>query len=271
MPPLVLIGRPAEKVADAVRTLEENGLVALPVPLIRIVPNPSPLFDRFLAALKANELDVVVFASSSGLDAAADLAEGRFSDFLDALRARHRAAIGPATADALSKLRLAPTFVAQEHSSVGLVRELGSFVKGKYVAVLRSTEGDPALVRGLEHAGASVLDVPVYRVERPTSAGEWDALRRALAEGRIAGFAFTSAKTVAHLFDWAAERDETENLRKGLAAGVVAAIGPPTAEALVARGVRVDVLPAEATFPALVRTLAVKLHGRGPSDAKATP
>lgn len=202
---------------------------------------------------------MVVFTSPYGLRFAEELATAaRVEEFLDLLRARHVAAIGPRTAEALQGAGLRPGLVAAEYTSAGLARDLATRVRDRRVALLRSARGDPALVRDLAAAGAEVLDVPVYDLVLPSRTEQHAKALRAVLEDSVDAYAFTSPLTVEHFVRWIAEEKAESAARLSFARAIVAAIGPPTAEACRRAGLT-PIVAREATFDALADAVAETL------------
>jgi uroporphyrinogen III methyltransferase/synthase len=75
-------------------------------------------------------------------------------------------------------------------------------------------------------------------------------LRRLLKEGRISIATFTSAATFNNFIEIMGEN--ADKLLKGVA---IAVIGPVTAKAIVKAGLKVDIMPEEATIEALVKEI----------------
>src|SRR5581483_10819332 len=110
---------------------------------------------------------------------------------------------------------------------------------GKRIIVTRAREQASALVARLHELGAATVELPVIEIGEPADGGA--ALRE--AAGRVGDYdwvAFTSANAVARFFRaLAAVGADT----RALGGRRVAAIGPGTAEALAAAGVRADLVP----------------------------
>src|SRR4029077_3639877 len=109
---------------------------------------------------------------------------------------------------------------------------------GRRIAVTRARERAAELVRQLETLGAEVVSAPAIRIE---ALKDLEPLRRALA--RLAEYrwvVFTSQNAVQVVFEQLGEWGVSP---RDFAERRVAAIGPATADALAARGVRVDLLP----------------------------
>ena len=137
---------------------------------------------------------------------------------------------------------------------------------GSTVAVTRARAQASALSDRLRGLGAEVVEAPAIRiVPRPPEDGGLAA-----AVGRIEDYALvclTSPTGVELLLDALARAGLDA---RALAGAIVAAIGPGTARALAARGIRPDVVPERSIAEALVESLAdVAVDGRRVLVARA--
>ena len=137
---------------------------------------------------------------------------------------------------------------------------------GSTVAVTRARAQASALSARLRGLGADVVEAPAIRiVPRPPEDGE---LARAV--GRIDEYALVclmSPNGAELLLDALARAGRDA---RALAGATVAAIGPGTARALAARGIRADVVPERSIAEALVEALAgVAVEGRRVLVARA--
>ncbi len=142
---------------------------------------------------------------------------------------------------------------------------------GRSVVVTRARAQASGLSERLRELGASVLELPVIRIEPiPASAETRGALS---AIGRYGLVVLTSVNGVDALFDALAELGL--DARALSSEATVVAIGPATAERLAAHGIRADVVPeefvAEGILAALserplegVRTLVARARGSRP-------
>jgi len=130
---------------------------------------------------------------------------------------------------------------------------------GRTVAVTRARAQASALSARVRELGAEVIEAPAIRiVPRPPEEGELAAAVDDI--DRYALVCLTSPNGAELLLD-ALGRDARD--ARALAGATVAAIGPGTARALAARGVRADVVPERAVAEALVEALtAVEVEGR---------
>src|SRR5581483_6124906 len=115
---------------------------------------------------------------------------------------------------------------------------------GRTVVVTRAQEQAGALAARLEAAGATVIELPVIRVEDPDDEGA--ALRAAAA--RLHDYAWvvlTSANGARRFLSVLRDARDLGGVR-------VAAIGPGTADALAAGNIRADLVPPEYVAESLV-------------------
>jgi len=129
---------------------------------------------------------------------------------------------------------------------------------GKGIVVTRPEEQAEEFARLLAAEGAQAILFPTIRITPPAS---WDGVDRALAG--LDGYdwvVFTSANGVKHFF--ARLRDRGGDIRdlKGVR---ICTIGPATAAAVGAMGIRVDLVPDEYISEGVVRSFeTVDLEGR---------
>jgi uroporphyrinogen-III synthase len=238
--------------AESAALARELGLKPLCATVVdlRVLHNRATL--EGLEELRSGRADIVVFASSTAVKALSELAgEEDWRGWLKGIRV---VAIGPVTAEVARRLGTHVDAVPPEYTSVSVSTLLAPQVRGKRVVLLRSDHGSEELDGPLRGAGAEVVDAPLYSIAAGGGEG-LEELIAAMVQSQIDLFAFTSSMSARSFLDALQERHPgkaTELLSKT----TVGAIGEPTAQALRARGVRVDVVPAEATFPALLRALA---------------
>lgn len=188
--------------------------------------------------------DCLVFTSANGVEMAMER-----EDIRSRLGEKLLISIGPKTKQAVAKYGLR-SGTPREYSSAGLAEML----KGRCqrVLFLRSAQGSKHLSRELEKSGLEVDDVSLYEVV-PSCDPRLDELLKDPGQAEI--FAFTSSSTARFLMERAVELGLAEKLKEALDQATVAAIGKPTAEELARLGIKVDVMPDEFTFPALLQAL----------------
>jgi uroporphyrinogen III methyltransferase/synthase len=150
-----------------------------------------------------------------------------------------------ATLETLAEVAAREKIIAPSIAIIGdvvkLRDEMGWFDRrplfGRTIVVTRAREQASQLRSALEIAGASVIEAPAIRIE-PL---EKHTLRHALDEIASYGWVvFTSRNAVEVV--WAELRERGLDAR-AFASNSIIAIGPGTADALLAHGIAVDVIP----------------------------
>jgi uroporphyrinogen III methyltransferase / synthase len=129
-------------------------------------------------------------------------------------------------------------------------------LSGRTVAVTRARAQASGLARSLSELGASVVEAPTIRI-RPLPGPPLDPSPYDL-------ICVTSANGVDAMFERLAASDPPLDAR-ALAGARVAAIGASTAEALLARGIRADVVAERAVAEGLLEAL-VAAYGERPAQ-----
>lgn len=140
----------------------------------------------------------------------------------------------------------------------------GEALEGRTVALQHYGKRDGEIVDAIKRQGAFVVEVPVYRYERPVDDTRALALIDALCAGRIDAVTFTSAPSIRNLFTAAESYGRETELIAALNEGgvTVACVGPVCAEAARDAGVETPVAPARGRLGLLVRALTDALHAR---------
>jgi uroporphyrinogen III methyltransferase / synthase len=237
----VLVPRARGQAGSFSRLLRERGAEALEVPAIEIRPVAATAeLDRSVQELAEGRYDWLVLTSVNGVAAL----RGRAEALRRKLPGRARvAAVGPATEAALRDWGVAPDLVPE----VATTTALGlSFPPGRgEVLLARADRANPELGAALRAKGWRTREVVAYHT---VPVGELDpATRGRLDRGEVDWVAFTAASTV-------------EGFVRGYGApppsGVrVAAIGPVTAAAAHAAGMRVAATATQHTIPGLVAAI----------------
>jgi len=226
--------------------LRELGAEALEFPAIRVAPPETfaPVDD---AIRSITAYAWCLFTSANGVDAFWErLAQaGGDSRVFGSTRV---AAVGPATAAALRGRGIVADLVPPEFNSEALVASLGSPESSRDVLVVQPADASGEIAGRLTAQGWRPNWVATYRTEIDDSSV--GAGRQALDEG-VDAVLFTSGSTV---------RSFVQLWGSPPAGSVVCVIGPRTAEAAEAAGVKVDAVAAEQTIDALVDALVRTYH-----------
>jgi uroporphyrinogen III methyltransferase/synthase len=239
-PRKIALLRAAGQMEESARLARDFGFQPICAPAIALQKRdlPADLHQRI------ERCDCLVFTSANGVKMAMER-----EDIRSLLGEKLLISIGPRTKQALQNYGFSSA-TPREYSSAGLEELL----KGRYqrVLFLRSAQGSKDLSRELEKSGLEVDDVSLYEVV-PSHDPRLDELL--LDPGQADVFAFTSSSTARFLMQRAMELGLADTLNEALDQATVAAIGKPTAEELARLDIRVDVMPEEFTFPALLRAL----------------
>jgi uroporphyrinogen III methyltransferase/synthase len=166
----ILVTRPAHQAADLADPLAELGADVLLQPAIEIRPiEIMDTRDRALDLL--DRMDWLVFSSTNGVRCFFDrLLDPRQARDLRALSKIKIAAIGPGTADELTRYHLKPDVVPDEFRAESLAQSLAGGAARKRFLLVRASRGREVLAEELTKAGAIIEQVVVYEsvdVETP--------------------------------------------------------------------------------------------------------
>jgi uroporphyrinogen III methyltransferase/synthase len=229
--------------------LEELGAEIFEFPTIRIVP-PASYKELDAAIHRIEEYHWIVLTSANGVRFFMERFFNKGRDVRD-LKGLKLCAVGSKTADAVRAYGMKVDLVPDEFNAEGLVESLnqmyGSPDRLKGVRFLlpraeRARELFPDRVKAL----GGKIDTPVaYRAVKPDKHGK--LLKRFLMEGKISVATFTSGATFTNFIDIMGS-DAVPFLKRI----AIAAIGPVTRRTIEKSGLKVDILPQEATIRAMV-------------------
>jgi hydroxymethylbilane synthase len=263
----VMVTRPREQAEELCRMLTAAGAVPVTIPLIGIV-SLEDTRELDAAILRLSSYSWLVFTSANGVAC--------FVERLHAVGQGTRlwpdtpkvAAVGPGTVAALSRRGISVNFVPAVHTAAalaeGIIRGAGDGLAGVRVLVPRPLHAREDAAELLRKQGAAVEEVPVYRTD-PLPLSPSDAAR--LGNG-VDAILFASGSAVDA---WQRLPDPDGLLAAAARRAVIACIGPTTAAAARARGLRVDVEAAVHTSEGLVAALGrhfAKARGGGRGAAR---
>jgi uroporphyrinogen-III synthase len=247
--------RPMDRIEDAVKMAKELGFEVAAASPLTVRPIEDPQADEMIDELSKAKVDVVILTSSTGVHILADAAEHRGTDLATLLTSCFRVAIGPLTARAMVARGSTVDLIPQEHSSEGLVRQLGKDMVGRRVYLLRSSHGERILYDGLAEAGAEVTEKVLYDLVPDLDSPPLRQLVKETLEGRIDAFAFTSSLSAVTFIEASEKVAPRAKVVSMLNSKLVAAMGAPTRRKLEGMGIRVDVVPTQATFPDMLEAI----------------
>ncbi|SDP41399.1 uroporphyrinogen-III synthase [Nakamurella panacisegetis] len=246
--------------------LERRGATVMYGPAIQIVQveDDEALRDTTLDCL-AHPPDVVVATTGIGFRGWIEAADGwGLGDaLLDCLGRAVLLARGPKARGAMRAAGLSGEWSpASESSTEVLERLLEMDLQGRRVAIQQHGEPLPDVAEALAAAGATVIEVQVYRWRPPTDPAPLERLCRAVVDRTVDAVTFTSAPAAASYLLCARGLGLEAELIEAMQRDVMAiAVGPVTAAPLDRSGVPV-IQPERARLGALVRETADQLPRR---------
>jgi uroporphyrinogen-III synthase len=227
--------------------LEKEGATTWRCPMVSILdaPDPAPVV-AWLRELAASCFGYVVLLTGEGLRRLLGFAESAgIRDAVVAALARTRTVTrGPKPVRALKEVGLAPSLVAAQPTTEGVIAALRNEpLRGQTVGVQLYSDSNPPLMQFLEQAGAEARTVLPYVYAPAADAERIGELIENMAGGGIDVLVFTSSPQVDRLYEVAKERELGDKLELGLQRTRVAAVGPVVAENLRGRKERVDICP----------------------------
>ena len=235
-------------------------------PAIRIIPTQDD--DELRAATEeciTQPPDVVIATTGIGFRGWMEAADGW--GLGEALRAQFAQADllvrGPKAKGAVRAHGLAEAWSPESESTDEVLTHLlAQGVEGKRVALQLHGEPLPDVVASLSRAGATVVEIPVYRWVPAEDIRPVQRLVDQVVTGQVDCVTFTSAPAVTCLLQVATDRGKRTALLRALGNDVLAAcVGPVTASRLQLLGIP-TVQPERARLGALVRTVVEELPAR---------
>jgi len=236
----IVITRPAEQAQKFAEQLAAGGAVPVILPLITLQPPENPgLLDAALCHLDA--YDWVLFTSATAVP---HVIQHTTTDRWPAAHWPSVAAIGPATAHALTDQQIRVALTAERHVAEGLFEALASHtdLRGKRILLPQGDLARPVLAALLRAAGAHVDCVVAYRTVRP-------AVDPALLAAPFDTITFTSTSAVHNFVD--SFDDPLAVIREAR----VACIGPVTADAAREAGLPLHAVADPHTLDGLIIAL----------------
>ena len=241
----VLVTRSRSQASRLCTLLEQAGANPVELPTIQIGPLED--FSEMDVTLKnLAEYQWVIFASANAVGSVFERLELQGKD-ARALAETTVGAIGPATAQALSRRGINADFMPSRPVSEAVLKELsGRDWQGISVLLPSADIGRDELEKGLTEMGAKVNRLAAYR-NVPVE-GVSGLAKKAFLDG-VDIVTFTSSSTVRNLVEM------LDGDRTALEASFIACIGPVTSATARELGLRVDLEATEHTVEGLVDAL----------------
>ena len=232
------------------------------VPAVRETPIEQPEETaRFIDALAAGRLDVVVFMTGVGATALLREAEklDRLDSVLGALRKATTVCRGPKPVAVLRRHDVQVNATAAEpHTTTELLQSLDAIgVTGRRIALVHYGERNETAAGALRQRAASLHEICLYEWRLPDDTLPLERLVIEIIEGKIDAIAVTSQIQIRHVFQVADSLGRSAALTDALSRKVVvAAVGPVCASALRAHGVVPHVQPSHPKMGPMLIALA---------------
>ncbi|MFA7323559.1 MAG: uroporphyrinogen-III synthase [Candidatus Nanopelagicales bacterium] len=262
------IGVTAERRKDEIAAVLTRRGAALTIgPALRLIP----LVDDDILRMRTQECvtqpcDVMIVTTGIGFRGWMDAADawGMGNALRRSLTGSRILARGPKATGAIRSAGLREEWTAPSESTDEVVRALlEEGVEGLRVGIQLHGLPIVELKSALEEAGATVVEIPVYRWDFPDDIAPLDRLIRECATGGLDAVVFTSALAVAALLSRATQLDLHAQLIEAFRAQrpLACCVGPVTAAEFVREGVPV-ILPERARLGDLLRMVSVEVPER---------
>ncbi len=251
---------------DLIAALERRGAQVMHAPALKIAPNDQ---DGTLI-LETRELiesrpEVVLVTTGYGMRRWFEVADaaGLGAELTAVLEQARIFARGPKAVGAVRAAGLIDAELSELETTASLVDcMLTSGLQGRRVAIQLHGFTDDVQLGRLRDLSASVLTVTPYRWVSPAAHDKLPRLVEAVCQGRLDAVTFTSAPGAAATLETAASLGRRADFVAAFSQSVMAAaVGPVTAEPLVAAGV-LPVIPSRYRLGALIRLVCDELSER---------
>jgi uroporphyrinogen-III synthase len=237
-------------------------------PTIRTLPiGPEEELFSVTERIVLDPPDIVIANTGIGMRAwfAAADSWGIGEALTGSLQSAHIFARGPKASAAVHQAGLdVAARAASEQMEEVLQRAIEFGLVGKTVAFQRHGDDSPGSIATLRSAGATVIEVPVYRWILPNDLEPAKRLIQSVVDGQVQAVTFTSAPAVRNLFLIAEEMGVASNIRTAFSGHVVpVVVGPVCAAAAAALGINAPITPERFRIGPMIRSLTDALISSG--------
>src|SRR4029453_4019774 len=195
--------RRAKEMAELIRRYDGEPIAA---PSMREVPlSENRAVLELLPQLEAGKFDLLILMTGVGTRTLnqALLTQYPQERIVSAVRKTQLGARGPKPIAALKELGLVPAVTVPEPNTwreVLATLDAGTTMRGKQIVVQEYGIPNPELISGLQHRGASVKTVSIYRWALPEDLAPLRAAIQKMLRGDVDVALFTNGAQVEHLF-----------------------------------------------------------------------
>ena len=231
--------------------LEELGAEIIEFHTIEIVP-PDDWTELDLAIEKIDSYNWLILTSVNGVKFFFQRLMDRDRDIRD-LKGVKICAVGSKTASAIKKYGIKVDLVPKKYNAEGLIEAFtgkhgnGPF-KGLKILLPRAETARETFPEKVRELGGEIDVFTSYKTVKPEVHGK--RLKRFLKEGKISIATFTSAATFNNYMEIMGK--DAIDLLKDV---TITVIGPVTAKAVEKAGLKVSIMPEEATVDAMVKAI----------------
>lgn len=254
---LSLESRRAHEMEAMIRRLAGDAFVAPSVQERALEDHADAV--RFVDRLEAGEFDLVICMTGAGLAFLRDVVAAHMpvERLADAMRRVTIVSRGPKPVPLLRAMNVPVQVVVPEPNTWKEIVDAVAARKERRIAVQEYGRPNLEMNRALEHLGAHVTPVAIYRWELPDDCGPLRETARRLAAREIDVAIFTSSIQLDHLLEIARglgiEDEVVEALRHDVA---IASVGPVMTASLEAHGIPADIVPNHPRMGSLVKAAA---------------
>jgi uroporphyrinogen-III synthase len=257
----------ARKADEQVALLRRRGAEVEWAAALSLEPNHVDLAELLAATRDVLSAPVDLFLATTGigmktwLDAAAEA--GLYDDLVAALGHAEILARGPKSVGVLRRHGLRELWSPESECFEDVLTHLrGRDLTGKRIVVQEHGQSLSMAAHALRRQGASVLTVPIYRVESADDPSPMFHLIDRIADRELDAVTFTSAPAVAALMEAAYSVGRRDDLISAFQSDVVAScVGPVTAAAFEMWGVP-TIFPDRSRLAGMVKQLETELPTR---------
>lgn len=218
---------------------------------------------RFVERLEAGEFDMLICMTGTGLAFFRDqvVAHAAMDRLGAALRRVAIVSRGPKPLPVLREMGARADVVVPEPNTWKEIVDAVALRPERHIVVQEYGRPNPDMNAALEHLGAYVTPMVVYRWELPEDLEPLRAAARSLAERHFDVILFTSSIQLDHLMtiahDLGLQPQVSAALREYIA---IASVGPVMTASLAAAGLPADIVPMHPKMAALVKAASDMAH-----------